>query len=212
LAEPADRHGWGTDPVSMNEYLERLDGAAALAPAAERIALLTGQSSFVSSALSPGQLAFLETVAPAGCSIVRTGLPFDSAVEEFREVGMVGASWRNTRQVYWSICSAAFRTAVARRLQALMDATSRRLILITGSCGLQLANSAWPLLRVPPDLRVEVAALGPVCFGALRVPVRVIQGRRDGWSRLFYRGKVDGLCECGHLDYWDSEAVRVLLR
>jgi hypothetical protein len=196
----------------MSVFLQRLNSAGALSPVAERIALLTGQSSFVSSALSPNQLSFLEAVAPEGCSILRTGLPFDSALGEFREIGMVGASWRNARQVYWSICSPAFRKTVARRLQALLDSTSRRLILITGSCGLQLANSAWPLLRVPPDLQVDVTALGPACFGALQMPVTVVQGRRDGWSRLFYRGRVDHHCECGHLDYWDSETVRALLR
>lgn len=93
-----------------------------------------------------------------------------------------------------------------------MDATSRRLILTTGSCGLQLANAAWPLLRVPPDLRVDVTALGPACFGKLRMPVTVVQGRRDRWSRMFYRGRVDHFCECGHLDYWDSNEARALLR
>lgn len=196
----------------MNTYLQRLHGVGVLPPVTNRIALLTGQSSFLSSALSPSQISFLEGVAPAGCSILRTGFPFDSTLETFRNAGMAGASWRNARQVYWSIFSATFRGAVARRLQAMMDATSRRLILITGSCGLQLANSAWPLLRVPAALRVDVIALGPACFGAPRMPVTVIQGRRDGWSRLFYRGRVDHFCECGHLGYWNSDEVRALLR
>ena len=125
---------------------------------------------------------------------------------------MVGASWRNMRQVYWSLWSPGFRAVVAQRLQILLEATERRLILITGSCGMQLANEAWPLLRPRSNLRIDVIALGPACFGELRMPATVIQGRGDFWSRLFYHGPVDHYCDCGHLDYWGSEAVRGLIR
>ncbi|MBI2688001.1 MAG: hypothetical protein HYX27_16960 [Acidobacteria bacterium] len=162
----------------------------------------------MSSALSPAQLDFLDAVAPAGADVVRAGFPFDAASPVYEEVPMVAASWRNTRQVGWTIYSPEFRKSVALRLQILMDGAGSRLALVTGSCGLQMANAAWPLLRIQDGLRVDVVALGPVCFRSLRVPATVIQGRRDGWSRFFYRGRVDRYCECGHLDYWASDEVR----
>jgi len=199
----------------MNGYLAKLERANTPLPAVtDRVALLTGRSSFASPALSPQQLSFLKAIAPSGYSILETAFPYDLSLHgtAFRETGMLAASWRNMRQVCWSIRNPAFRAIVAGRMQALFDATGRHLILITGSCGLQLANSAWPQLRPPANLRIDVIALGPACFGRLRMPAKVIQGRRDFWSRLFYRGPVDHYCDCGHLDYWDSESVRGLIQ
>ncbi len=178
-----------------------------------RIALLTGRSSFASSALSPAQISFLHAVSPLGAEVLPLGYPFEEATlgEGYRDVSLVAASWRNALQVWWTISSAEFRREVAERLQYLMDTTRGRLILITGSCGLQLANRAWPHLRVREDLSVEVVALGPACLDPLRMPATVIQGRRDGWSRLFYRGPVHHLVPCAHLDYWDSAETRQLV-
>jgi hypothetical protein len=192
----------------MSSYLERLEGARERLPFVEtRVALLTGQSSFASSALSAAQIGFLRAVAPAGASVLEMGFPFDSGFcgGGFREVGMVAASARNARQVGWALRSARFRAVVARRLEELL-AGSARLILITGSCGLQIANSAWPA-----GGQAEVVALGPACFGTLRVPARVVQGRADGWSRLFYRGRVDRYCDCGHLGYWEAGDVQAVV-
>ena len=199
----------------MNAHLRRLMGASAvLTPEESRVVLLTGQSSFTSSALSLAQLAFLESVAPEGCPAVDRGFPFDPAFDGpgFADTGVVAASWRNARQVCWSLCSRNFQDAVARRLQMVIDATRRRLVIITGSCGLQLANTAWPRLRMPPNLRVDVIALGPACFGTPRLRAYVVQGRWDAWSRLFYGNRVDHVCNCSHLDYWESQEVRVLVR
>ena len=189
----------------MSGYLDLLETAKARLPFVEtRVALLTGQSSFDSSALSPVQIAFLRAVAPAGASVLEMGFPFDSSFlgEGFRETGMAGASWRNARQVGWALGSARFRGVVRERLGMLFGASSRTL-LITGSCGLQLANLGWP---------GQAIALGPACLGALRVRAYVVRGRRDGWSRLLYRGRVDAVCGCGHLGYWESEEVREIVR
>ena len=99
MAEPKDCHGWGADPVSMSGYLDRMEGASETLPFVEtRVALLTGQSSFVSSALSPAQISFLRAVAPAGASVLEMGFPFDSSFfwEGFREAGMAvcrGCLW-----------------------------------------------------------------------------------------------------------------------
>ena len=199
----------------MNGYLERLSKLNATPNRVEeRVLLCTGQSSFKSSALSLEQLSFLETAAPTECSVLSMGFPFDSSFDGagFREVGMVSASWRNARQVYWSMFSPVYREAIARRFQAVIGATSRRLIIVTGSCGLQLVNVAWPKLQIPTELRIDLVALGPACFGELRMPVTVVRGRRDIWSRMLYRGRVDHVCAGGHLDYWGAgRLVRALL-
>lgn len=197
----------------MSGYLERLQAAKEpVAPAEVRVALLTGQSSFQSSTLSPAQLQFLTVIAPKNAAILPIGFPFDFAFQGagFRETSLAGASCRNARQVVWALRSLAFQQVVAQRLHALITATSQRLILITGSCGLQLANAAWPALPAGP--RVDVIALGPACFGTLRVPAIVVQGRADHWSRLFYRGRVDHRPACGHLEYWNSAEVRALVK
>jgi len=199
------------------KYLQRLqshprDGSL-LAAADSRVLLLTGQSSFSSARLSPEQESFLRHVAPARCEVVWSGFPYHTEFlgSDFRSSGMVAASVRNGLQVMWSFWHPGYRRALLRVLQEVIDTTSRRLVLITGSCGLQLANVVWPKLRLPSALRVQVVALGPACFSTLRLhgaQITVLQGDRDGWSRLFYRGLVDVRCACGHLDYWTSMEVR----
>lgn len=202
----------------MSDYLdrlERLDAAGCLcAPAATRLLLLTGQSDFAGSALSPQQTEFLDTVAPPACAVLHAGFPFHRSFLEspYRDAAMAAAAFRNARQFGWTLYSPRFRHIVAQRLQSAIAATTRRLILITGSCGLQLANAAWPALRLPDSVRLTVIALGPACFAPLRMPATIIQGRRDRWSRLFYRGPVDHHCDCGHLDYYASEDVAARVR
>ena len=199
------------------KYLERLqrhqrDGSL-IAAADSRVLLLTGQSSFSNARLSPEQEGFLRAVVPECCEVTASGFPYRAEFlrGEFRSSGMVAASVRNGLQVMWSLGHPGYRRALECVLQGVIDATARRLVLITGSCGLQLANAVWPKLRLRSALHIQVIALGPVCFGTLRLQgaqVSVLQGDRDGWSRRFYRGPVDVCCACGHLDYWTSTEVR----
>jgi hypothetical protein len=126
----------------------------------------------------------------------------------------LAASLRNVVQVFWSFASTRYQSIVRQTLQRAIDTTERRLLLITGSCGLQLAVRAWPDLRIPAALEVRIVALGPACFGRLRLApaaITVLQGGHDGWSRLFYRGPVDARLPCGHLDYWTSPEVREIV-
>lgn len=173
-----------------------------------RLALLTGRSSWESSALSPVQLTFLDRVAPEDWEVVRVGFPFVGEPEPYKNINILSASARNARQVWWSVSSKHYRQYVAERVQLLIDGAGDRLVVITGSCGLQLLNRAWPRLRVPPAMRFDVVALGPACLDPPRMRCVTVQGRKDWWSRQFYKGKVDYYCACGHLDYWASEEVR----
>lgn len=187
----------------MNYFarLQRLDEAGSLlTPVDRRVMILTGQSSWRAARLSPAQESFLDAVTPAGWTAVRAGFPYHSAMmgPEFEEASMIAASWRNAAQVAMSVGSAPYREVVRRVLQRAMDTSRVRLRIVTGSCGLQLLNCVWDDLRG----EAEVLALGPACLGPLRTPAEVVRGDRDGWSRLFYWGRVDRTAECGHLDYW----------
>lgn len=202
--------------MSAASYLRRLEeldpSTSLLTPAPVRLLLLTGQSSFASASLRPEQSSFLRAVAPPRAAIADSGFPFHPAMLADAPLpGLVAASWRNFLQVVWSVTLAKYQRLVRANLQRALDTTAEELLLVTGSCGLQMANRAWPGLVVPVGLRVRLVALGPACFGALRVApaaVTVVQGTGDGWSRVFYRGRVDVRAPCGHLDYWTSPAVR----
>lgn len=187
----------------MNYFarLRELDDAGSLlVPVERRVMILTGQSSWRSARLSPAQEAFLDAATPPGWTAVRAGFPYHSAMMgvAFEETSMLAASWRNAAQVAMSMASPAYREVLRRVVQRAMDTSHERLRIVTGSCGLQLLNCVWEELRG----EAEVIALGPACFGTLRVPAEVVRGDRDGWSRLFYRGRVDRQVSCGHLDYW----------
>ena len=177
-----------------------------------RVVILTGQSSFVSSRLSGEQQSFLESVAPAGFELVMSGFPYHSDLLDIREEpSLMAASWRNAAQTIWSGASATFRRVLAGTLERVLARTRRHVAVVAGSCGLQLANAVWPILAKPAGLDIRVIALGPACFGPLRMDgaaVSVLQGRKDRWSRLYYRGRVDHAVDCGHLDYWTSAEVR----
>ncbi len=185
-------------------YFERLraldEAGTLLTPVDRRVMILTGQSSWRSARLSPEQEAFLDAVTPAGWTAVRAGFPYHSSMmgETFEEASVIAAGWRNAAQVAMSLGSRPYREVVRWVLQRAMDTTRVQLRIVTGSCGLQLLNCVWGELRG----EAEVMALGPACFGKLRVPAKVVMGDRDGWSRLFYWGRVDQRVPCGHLDYW----------
>jgi hypothetical protein len=203
--------------TSGRGYLRRLAAldprGSLITPADLRVLLLTGQSSFRSARLADEQVEFLRTVSPCAGAAVEAGFPFhaDLLADEREPFALVAASARNARQVVWSVTSRRYRQVVEHTLQQALDATRERLIVVTGSCGLQLLNRAWTPLALPPRLRVQVVALGPACFAPLRLApaeVTVIAGARDPWSRLFYGGRTDVRVACGHLDYWTSPEVR----
>lgn len=192
--------------------LARLDPAGHLLPPEDRrLVLLTGQSDFATSALPPDKIGFLEAVAPPGTPILPAGFPWhtDFAESSAGPVPLLAASLANARQWIWARRDPAFVASLAAVVGRLLAATRRDLFLVTGSCGVDLLAAATT--RLPPGgPAVHLAALGPA--GRMPAPERVarrlvLQGRRDGWSRLLWRGPVDGRPPCGHLDYWaDPEA------
>ena len=190
------------------------DGGPHLAvPADATAAWLTGQSSFRHSRLSPAQEAVLDDVAALGYDVVRAGLPYraTSVLAPYRPEPIASASARNAAQLVAARTSRAFRADVARHLRPLLERTRRRLLLLCGSCGVELLAGALPELRVPPGLRLAVVALGPVgrCpepgSGA---PTLVVRGARDRLSAWTCRAPADVVVAGGHLDYAADTGAR----
>jgi hypothetical protein len=202
--------------MSYRTRLAALDESLSLVkPAPSRLILLTGQSSFRSSRLLPAQVEFLNCVAPPHVEPLPKGFPYHASFEcAAPPPGLLAASVRNALQVCWSLFSPAYRRSVAGLLQTVFRHTSESLYIVTGSCGLQILASAWPMLTVPDSLQLRVVALGPVLLRAGALPVDwifALQGRRDLWSRLLYRGRLEARCDSGHLDYWSSPDARELV-
>jgi len=192
-------------PTEYRHRLVTLTGADfLLPPVARRLCLLTGQSCFRSSLLPPDKRDFLAAIAPRGVEIVPTGFPWHRQFAiPAPAPSLLSASLRNARQWIWARRDARYRAALTAILGRLLAQTREQLLLVTGSCGIDLLAAVLPDL--PPGPPIYLVALGP----AGRVPVAdrladwvVLQGRRDGWSRLLWRGPVQGRPDCGHLDYY----------
>lgn len=194
--------------MSYRARLRNLDYSRTLAtPTTSRLVLLTGQSAFATSRLTPAQTEFLTEVAPPHAEVLKIGFPFHPDFDiDAGTPGIVAASMRNTLQVFWSRYSSTYRETVARALQPLFTNTGDSLYILTGSCGLQLLASAWPLLEKAKTLSICVIAIGPA--GPAMPNAIAVQGKKDLWSKLLYRGPVTARCNTGHLDYWDSTEVR----
>lgn len=185
-----------------------------LPPVPRRLCLLTGQSCFRSSLLPPDKQAFLAAVAPDGVEIVPTGFPWHRRFAvPAPPPPLLTASMRNALQWLWARRDAAYLAALTVILGQLLAPTRDKLLLITGSCGIDLLAAVLPRLPLGPD--IHVVALGP----AGRLPsldrlarLRVLQGRQDGWSRLLWRGPVHDHPDCGHLEYYQNAQAIALTR
>lgn len=193
-------------------YPERLAGldpaGFLLPPARRRLCLLTGQSSFTSSALPADKLRFLNAVAPADVLVTPAGFPWHAALTGAVAVpGLLPACLRNARQWRWARRHEGFRGALSAILELALKRTEDRLLVVTGSCGVELLAQA--LSRLPTGgPALWAAVLGP----AGRVPsarhvarLLVIQGRRDVWSRMLWQGPVHRQPDCGHLEYYRDD-------
>ena len=171
-----------------------------------RIAILTGRSNPGSCALTPAQTAFLEAVRPPECDVIWTAFPYGES-GGYREVHILLASLHNAFEVAGTYSAGRVRW-IGERIESLRTGV-KRLTLITGSCGLQMVNAAWPLLTAGCEIRI--IALGPVCLSKPRMPIVAIRGRSDVWSLALFGGPIDSYSRCGHLSYWESDEVRELV-
>jgi hypothetical protein len=194
------------------ERLEQMDEAGTLlVPARRRVLLWTGQSGYAAGALRGEQREFLAAVA--GEDAVMAGFPFHHEFDREYELRIWRASWRNARQTWWCAANGRYRRAVGRVLRQAVESVSERLMIVCGSCGMEIVNAACEEMGGRLPQKVEIVGLGPTCLRPLRLErVRVVQGRGDRWSQWLYRGPVAAVSNGGHLDYWQCEQTRGVVR
>lgn len=177
--------------------------------AALQIGFLTGQSDPAGCALSPVQQRFLHRLAGPGRRLLASNYPYHAAPGAHRAVPLWLASVHNGRQYLAARAGRADPQARAQLLALLARAPMT--VLLAGSCGLQLLDAL--ALPAAARSRVAVFAYGPV---AKRMPPVAlgfcVRGRHDGLSRLLFRGTVDAVPACGHLDYLADPQVLRLCR
>lgn len=198
---PSRGEGAGPAPV------EQVGQPAAPPIEPARVAWLTGQSSFTHSALSPRQHRVLDDIADDGWVPVRTGFPWTraAATPKYRATPLALAGPRNAAQGALALEGPHtwFAGELARHLQSLLDATSERLLLLSGSAGWPMLCAALPTMGTPATLRVDVVAIGGVGGSPALPPgwsTHVIRGRRDLLSALGGPREVDRVVPGGHLD------------
>jgi hypothetical protein len=170
-----------------------------------KIAFLTGQSNPASCALSPVQTAFLARLQRGDRELHACNFPYHAESPSHEPVPLLMASIHNSTQYLLS----RRRTFSERHQAAVLTLLSRQphTVLLVGSCGLELLNN----LCLPTAWlnRVSVFAFGPVARRRPDCRHVLVQGRRDGISRLFFN-TANHLVECGHMDYLKQEAVLAL--
>lgn len=170
-----------------------------------QVAFLTGQSNPACWALSPVQAAFLVRLQRDDRQLHACNFPYQPASPSHEPVSLLKASVHNSAQYLLSR-----RLSFSDRYQAAVQALLSRhphTVLLAGSCGLELLNN----LRLPPAWlsRVSVFAFGPVARRSPDCRHVLVQGRRDGISRLFFN-TVHHRVDCGHMDYLQQDTVLAL--
>jgi hypothetical protein len=168
-----------------------------------QIAFLTGQSDPRSCALSPTQRRFLDGLGAPGAIKVRLNFPYRAGTPAHADISLLRASYHNAIQ-YLAARGRAFRERHRGRVLDLLAEADRTLFL-AGSCGLELL--AGLDLPAPALARIRVFAYGPVARRRPAVACRLVQGRRDWISRLWFR-EPDLRIEAGHLDYLERPDTR----
>jgi hypothetical protein len=113
------------------------------------------------------------------------------------------ASVSNARQ-YLLASSRRYQRAATEHLSRLASSADR-LILLVGSCGLEIFNQA-----LQPQVAHKVAHIfvfGPVARRLPDVPHTLIQGSRDYLSQCFFRKVEVRIPQQGHMDYLRHEQV-----
>lgn len=170
------------------------------------VAFLTGQSDPTGNALTVAQLEFLKASPAASGEILELNFPYEAAGPRFRRMPLWRASLNNAMQ-YLGSRRAAFRL---RHREPFIEKFSpyERVILLAGSCGLELLVN----LQLPEALRAKlhVFAFGPVSRSLPEVgTLWLVQGKRDLISRGWHR-RPDYLIDCHHLNYLEAEETRTL--
>jgi hypothetical protein len=192
-----------------------------------RIAIVTGLSNPNNCELHEHQFEFLSAIIPRNNSfsgidfdrdVVHRNFPFvesslkSGSISPSPRPNLIRASFANSLQ-FLKCRSTNYRALSTPHWKQLFESTTH-LIIITGSCGLQLLDDAVSQLGTPRKL--DILALGPVVYrprafrSSMRseITVEAVQGTHDWISRLAYRGNSTLVRGLGHLGYWMNHETR----
>ncbi len=161
------------------------------------VAFITGHSVRGCTGLSQEQREFQQRSAVPAANWLRYNFPWQETFPFPEPFRLLSASWNNVRH-YVASRKPAFREQHRAQVVAMFS-QYETIILMAGSCGLELLNN----LDLPAEIRqrLHVFAYGPVsrhrpdvasCF--------LVQGERDLISRTFHR-QVDARFPCPHMGY-----------
>lgn len=166
-----------------------------------KIVLLTGLSDPSTCALSAAQMRFLASLAAPESAKLYWNFPYLASANTRRDPPLWLASIRNAEQFL-----RASRREYREHWQALAS-SAESLIVITGSCGLEIFNHC---VAANDPVR-HVFALGPVAWRRPSVPHTLIRGTRDPFSWAFFRKCDVELSGVGHMNYLDDSRVQRLV-
>lgn len=193
-------------------------------PLPSRVVLITGLSNPACCCLHPQLRSFLDSLSFPAEQKVSKNFPFTECLTatsmessgwnqpKCGDVSIIRASLSNAYQFTFTYGSREFaRQAVLhwRQLRQL----SGRLLVITGSCGLDLVErleeqTGWGGHPIENGRTLRVLALGPVARKSRLPVVTAIQGQRDWISKVFYRQAKTSIAKVGHMDYWTSDRIK----
>jgi hypothetical protein len=169
-----------------------------------KIAFLTGLSNPQSCTLSKIQKQFMAALELPEIYKLYLNFPYIPSGGEEREPPWK-ASLHNSLQ-FLTITS--LRALIHTHLVHLAN-TTEHLILITGSCGLEILNAG--LNDEVTKKILHVYALGPVAQqnpdDSIQYPCTLIQGSSDLISKLFFRNVAIQPSDVNHMNYLESKEV-----
>ena len=170
-----------------------------------KIVLLTGLSNPRSCALSDIQRTFLRSLEVPESWKVYRNFPWVDGEDR----SPLPPLWKASLHNGWQFLLAStplFRRMAAPHWDAMLRTTGH-LLVITGSCGLQIVNCLHQgrASRAP---QVDVLGFGPVAWRSPRVCCRLVQGEGDTLSRLLFRKVDHRLAGVGHMRYLEDQRMK----
>lgn len=167
------------------------------------VTFLTGQSDPGRNALSAEQSAFLDSLALPEGERLPLNFPWDHETAPHRDVSLAQATVANVAQ-FLGARRARFGARHRADLERLL-ARTEHLVLLAGSCGLELLRAIDPPREAWP--RLHVFAYGPVAWARPEWHCHLVGGRRDPISRAFFT-RPDTLVDADHMSYLREPVVR----
>ncbi len=177
-----------------------------------KIAFLTGLSNPNCCQLSPIQKTFLRRLECPEAWKIYLNFPYLDKPNNTQqssnpnlgvETNIITNSLFNIKQ-YFQASSQIYKTAATQHLSQLAASTNH-LILLVGSCGLEILNHA-----LTPNINKKLLHLfvyGPVAKSLPDVNHTLIQGSNDFISKAFFQNVDLTIPNLGHLGYLEKQPV-----